>query len=198
MGGEREDGSEQEREDEIVPQRNRPVQAKDGKPGGWTKAKREAFLVELALSCNIVRAAAAAGMSQSSTYRLRKRNPDFAAQWAAALAVGYERLETALFRRALETVGELPVEAIEGESRPLEVMTIDQAIRILRFQRESVRQGQARGRRSQARHVATQEETDAALMKRIRIVERRRLARGQPSLLSDGRSGEGGAEPGGA
>ncbi|MGV7122257.1 hypothetical protein [Sphingopyxis sp. 550A] len=173
-----------EREDEIVPQHNRPVQAKTGKPGGWTKAKREAFLVELAASCNIVRAAALVGMGQSGAYRLRKREPDFAAQWQAALEIGYERLETALVRRALEavgeTVGEFPVEALDERSEPVEKMTVDQAIRILTFHRESIRQGQARTRKAQARHVATQEETDAALIKRIRMVERQRAANAPP------------------
>ncbi|WP_374526631.1 hypothetical protein [Sphingopyxis sp.] len=173
-----------EREDEIVPQHNRPVQAKAGKPGGWTKAKRETFLVELAASCNIVRAAALAGMGQSGAYRLRKREPDFAAQWQAALEIGYERLETALVRRALEavgeTAGEFPVEALDERSEPVEKMTVDQAIRILTFHRESIRQGQARTRKAQARHVATQEETDAALIKRIRMVERQRAANAPP------------------
>jgi hypothetical protein len=173
-----------EREDEIVPQHNRPVQAKTGKPGGWTKAKREAFLVELAASCNIVRAAALVGMGQSGAYRLRKREPDFAAQWQAALEIGYERLETALVRRALEavgeTAGEFPVEALDERSEPVEKMTVDQAIRILTFHRESIRQGQARTRKAQARHVATQEETDAALIKRIRMIERQRAANAPP------------------
>ena len=169
-----------EREDESVPQHNRPVQAKAGKPGGWTRAKREAFLVELAASCNIVRAAALVGMGQSGAYRLRKREPDFAAQWQAALEIGYERLETALARRALETVGEFPIEALDERSEPVEKMTVDQAIRILTIHRESVRQGQARTRKAQARHVATQEETDAALIKRIRMVERQRAAKAPP------------------
>ncbi|PZQ23594.1 MAG: hypothetical protein DI569_03895 [Sphingopyxis macrogoltabida] len=164
------------REDEVVSQRNRPVQAKAGKPGGWTKAKREAFLVELAASCNIVRAAALVGMRQSGAYRLRKREPAFAAQWQAALEIGYERLETALVRRALETVGEFPVEAIDERRESVDKMTVDQAIRILTFHRESIRQGKARTRRPQGRQVATQEETDAALIKRIRMVERQRAA----------------------
>ena len=169
-----------EREDEVVPQRNRPVQAKTGKPGGWTKAKREAFLVELAASCNIVRAAALVGMGQGGAYRLRKREPAFAAQWQAALEIGYERLETALVRRALETVGEFPLEAIGGPGESIEKMTVDQAIRILSFHRESIRQGQARTRKAQGRQVATQEETDAALIKRIRMVERQRAANAPP------------------
>lgn len=180
-----------EREDEIVPQHNRPVQAKAGKPGGWTKAKREAFLVELAASCNIVRAAALVGMGQSGAYRLRKREPAFAAQWQAALEIGYERLETALVRRALEavgeTVGEFPVEALDQRSEPVEKMTVDQAIRVLTFHRESIRQGQARTRKTQARHVATQEETDAALIKRIRMVERQRAANAPPPGTDAGR-----------
>ncbi|MGN6690813.1 MAG: hypothetical protein ACTHJU_07720 [Sphingopyxis sp.] len=175
------------REDEIVSQHNRALQAKTGKPKGWTKAKREAFLVELAASCNIVRAAALVGMGQSGAYRLRKREPDFAAQWQAALEIGYERLETALVRRALEavgeTIGDFPGEALDQPGEPVEPMTVDQAIRILTFHRESIRQGRARTRRAQPRHVATQEETDGVLIKRIRMIERRRVANGQPSLL---------------
>lgn len=181
--GERGDKLGGAREDEICVQRNRPVQAKAGRPGGWTKAKRETFLAELAASCNIRRACAAVGMAATSPYRLRQRDAGFARAWQAALEVGYERLESALVARALEAVGEIAFDTLDERVALVGKMDVDQAIRILNFQRESVRQGQARGRRPQQRQIATQEETDAALIKRIRIIERRRLANGRPSLL---------------
>ena len=185
-------------DDKIVAQSNRPIQAKSGRMRDWTLAKRTAFLTELASSCNVRRATAAVGMAPTTAYKLRDREPAFARAWQAALLIGYERLEAALLARALEAVGEIDFEALDERVALVEKMTVDQAIRILAQHRESVRLGQARGRRSSARHVATQEETDAALIKRIRIAERHRIARGQPSLLSDGRSPGGGAEPGDA
>ena len=80
----------------MGPGNGRPVQRRAARANGWTKARRAAFLAELAASCNVVRAHEAAGMASSGVYRLRQRDPEFAAQWQAALEIGYERLETAL------------------------------------------------------------------------------------------------------
>ena len=170
----------EESEDHIGAQHNRPVQAKKNREGGWTKAKRAAFLAELAASCNIRRASQAAGMTPSGVYRLRQRDAEFARAWQMALEIGYERLETALVRRALEAIGEIEIDLADERAELVEKMTVEQAIRILRQHRESVRQGQARERRPSARDVATQEETDAALIKRIKMVERQRAARLPP------------------
>lgn len=167
-------------DDEYVAQRNRPVQARKARSNGWTKVRREEFLIELAASCNIVRATALVEMSPSSAYRLRQRDGEFAAQWQAALTVGYERLETALVRRALETIGEIAIEALDERAEPVEKMTVDQAIAILRSHRESIRQGRVRRRKPQPREIATQEETDAALVKRFHMVERHRAANRPP------------------
>lgn len=180
----------EEREDMIGAQRNRPLQAKSGRENGWTKAKRTAFLSELAASCNIRRASQAAGMTPSGVYKLRQREEEFAVAWQAALEIGYERLETALVRRALETVGEVDIDEADARAELLEKMTVEQAIRILRQHRESIRQGRPRDRRLSARHVATQEETDAALIKRIRMVERQRSAPSSPPGKPDGGQAE--------
>ncbi len=180
-----------EREDQIGAQHHRPVQAKTGRANAWTKAKRATFLTELAASCNIRRASAVVGMWATSAYKLRQRDAEFAKAWQAALDVGYERLETALVARALEAVGEIDFDTLDERVALVEKMTVDQAIRILGQHRESARQGQARGRKPQARQIATQEETDAALIRRITMIERQRIANGQPSLLSpDGISGD--------
>jgi len=180
-----------EREDQIAAQHHRPVQAKMGRANALTKAKRDLFLAELAASCNIRRASTAAGVWAASAYKLRQRDAEFAKAWQAALDIGYERLETALVARALEAVGEIDFDTLDERVALVEKMTVDQAIRILGQHRESIRQGQARGRKPQARQIATQEETDGVLIKRIRMIERQRVANGQPSLLlPDGSSAD--------
>lgn len=62
------------------------------------------FLVRLAESCNMSRAARQAGVAHSTIYRLRARDPDFAAAWQQAIEAGYERLELALVEAALARV----------------------------------------------------------------------------------------------
>lgn len=162
-------------EDVVAAGKNRPVQMAKARSTGWTKARRAAFLTELAQSCNVARAHEAAGMGRASAYLLRRRDPAFAAQWQQALEAGYERLELALLRRAREAVGDL---ALDEGAEPVGRMTVVQAIDYMAKHRESVAKGRARTRRPQAREVATQEETDAVLLKRIAMVERQRAKSG--------------------
>src|SRR3546814_9482439 len=75
----------------------------------------------------------------------------------------FERLETALLRRALEVAGALEIDAAEERAETVEKMTVEQAIGLLNMHRRSVREGQAARRTPAARHIATQEETDAVL-----------------------------------
>lgn len=93
-----------EERDEIGAGPVGPVQRRKPRANGWTLARRRVFLEELAASCNVGRALAAAGMGSGGVYRLRQRDPLFAEQWQAALTLGYERLEMALLRRAIEAV----------------------------------------------------------------------------------------------
>ncbi len=163
-----------EGEDEIAAFQTGPLQRRKAKPQSWTKVRRAAFLAELAHSCNVTRAHKAAGMGDRSAYVLRQRDPAFAHGWQEALRVGFERLETALLRRALEVVGEIELDERE---EPVEKMSVEQAIGLLNQHRRSVQQGAAYRRRPQARHIATQEETDAVLLKRIAMVKRQRARR---------------------
>jgi hypothetical protein len=50
----------------------------------WTEAAKAAFLAELAVHGEPRRAAASVGLSVQSAYVLRRREPGFAAEWAAA------------------------------------------------------------------------------------------------------------------
>lgn len=70
---------------------------------GLTDEKKQLFLEELATTCNVTRAARAAGMDITSFYNLKRRDPDFADAWAAALRDGYQRLEALLLSHAMGT-----------------------------------------------------------------------------------------------
>jgi hypothetical protein len=156
-------------EDEIAAYNGGPAQERKAKPKGWTKARRTAFLTELAHSCNVSRAHKAAEMGERGAYALRQRDPEFARQWQQALELGYSRLELALARRALEVLGELE---LDERAEPLATMTVEQAIAVLNLHRRSVQQGAAHQRR--LHHVATQEETDAVLLRKIAMIKRQR------------------------
>lgn len=157
------------REDEIGAGPVGPLQRRKPRANGWTVARRTAFLEELAASCNVERARKAAGMASSGVYRLRQREPLFAEQWQAALELGYERLEMALLRRAIEAVEGLALDPDDEARQPVEKMTVAEAMGVLRQHRASVEGSNARRLRPAARQVATQQEVDAILIQRIRI-----------------------------
>lgn len=60
---------------------------------------RSIFLAELAETSNVTAAAAAAGVSSSRPYKVKRLEPEFARQWYSALLEGYEHLEMALLYR---------------------------------------------------------------------------------------------------
>jgi hypothetical protein len=81
---------------------------------GWTPARQLRFLDVLARTRSVTRAAAAAGMSRESAYRLRKRVPNglFAAAWDRVLATsvrqprkGHRRGKVSAWRRAVKETG---------------------------------------------------------------------------------------------
>jgi hypothetical protein len=65
----------------------------------FTRAKQEAFLNDLALTCCIARSCEAAGVSTSTIDRKRKSDAAFRAGFVAAVASAYERLELELLHR---------------------------------------------------------------------------------------------------
>lgn len=105
----------------------------------------EQFLEEPGETSNVAAAAAVAGLPTSKVYKLRRSDPDFARQWYAALAEGYDNLEMELLQhlRSGESGG---AEA----KRKFDVAT---ALRCLIAHRESV--ARERGRRTLADEVAT-------------------------------------------
>lgn len=88
------------------------LQVRKAAKGGWTPAKRAAFLEHLAATCNIAASARAVGMAPRGAHALKKRDAAFAADWARAIEAAYETLEVRLLAYAL---GEAEWEA-EAES----------------------------------------------------------------------------------
>ncbi len=70
-------------------------------PGCWDHAKREAFLDMLAATANVLEACRAVDMVPAGAYQLRKREPEFRAQWKAALTEAYQQLELTLLDRSI-------------------------------------------------------------------------------------------------
>lgn len=102
-------------------------------------------------------------MQASSAYALRRRDPEFAALWRAALLTGYDRLEEMLLQMAL-----LPVNAVEtGDPDDIDMGAFDArlALELLGKHRAAV-EGRTRGRGGVYRR-ASEAEVNAALTKRL-------------------------------
>jgi hypothetical protein len=62
--------------------------------------RRAIFFATLSVTSNVKRSANAAGLSVTTAYRERDREPAFRAQWEQALAEGYAHLELEMLHRA--------------------------------------------------------------------------------------------------
>jgi hypothetical protein len=74
------------------------------KPVRWSARRETIFLQTLAQTAKVAAAIRASKLSESNVYRHRQRSEAFRAKWAAALAEGFERLETMMLDRALNGV----------------------------------------------------------------------------------------------
>lgn len=128
---------------------------------GWTARKKAIFLDHLAANSSVVRSAEAAGMDDHSAYTLRRKDPEFAEAWNAALAAGYARLEAMLIERAAGG----PVDPDASQ------MDRDLALQLLRHHRGPL-EGRPRGGGAKPR-MASIEETDAAILKKLKVLNKR-------------------------
>lgn len=135
----------------------------------WTDEKKDLFLDHLAATCNVKQSAAVAGVDPVSVYGLRRRDPEFAAAWGDALALGYEMIETQLVGHALEGSGKAAMtNGAVAKTGPIDV---DLALRLLTHHG-----GAMAGRRPQGgprRKRASRQETEAAILKRLTAIEAR-------------------------
>ncbi|MDR6834271.1 MULTISPECIES: hypothetical protein [unclassified Sphingopyxis] len=142
----------------------------------------EVFLATLADSCNVRRAAAVAGFAYSAAYQRRRRDPDFADAWQAALDSGYARLEMALVERAILTIETVRDGDSDADAMVVPVvgaMTVAQAIDLMGKHRASIEGGRAKRVRPNSRKRPTADETDAEILRRIDIIARQRAGEGR-------------------
>jgi len=100
--------------------------------GVLDKHWRTYFLQALAETSNVTQSAATAGIASSRAYKVRREDPEFAAQWREALREGYDHLE-------MEVLGCLRA----GD--PARKIDVASAIRLLTMHRATVAAERARG-----------------------------------------------------
>ncbi len=137
-----------------------------GKWTRWTEARRRAFLDVLVATCNVSAAAAAIDVQPTAAYRLRQRDPIFAAEWETALEAGFQLLETHLVGVALALSG--AVAEADGAVAADATRDFDAGYRMLRY-RAAIRDRPPRIGRPAT--VATREETDAAILRKLAALE---------------------------
>lgn len=88
----------------------------------WTEAKQARFLDVLAETASARHAAAVTGVSSSTAFSRRRRDPVFEAAWDAALSTASARLQGELLARSLEQDA---VVAEHATDAPVEAPTSD-------------------------------------------------------------------------
>jgi hypothetical protein len=133
----------------------------------WSQAAERVFLEELAATCNVTAASAAAGFSTTAIYKRRMRWPGFAEAWDEALEQGYVRIETMLVEAATDSLSRQPI----AGDREAPAMSVDQAMNLLRLHRASVRGGAAQRYDARAK-AADVEAVRASILRKIEAIER--------------------------
>lgn len=164
-----------EEPDKFVSRGKTGVQVRRRRRDGWTARKREIFLNHLRVTSNVAASARAAGMTEGSGHKLRARDPEFAAQWEAALREADTRLTGKLIVLA-ETGGKPLPEREDGEppEAPIEDFNADLALKILALNRQS-QAGKKRG--GPKPRSASPEELLEAGVKLLGMMKRRRAVR---------------------
>jgi hypothetical protein len=143
--------------EEVVPQTEDAPAKRAGISAGFNKVRRRVFLEVLAATCNVAEACRSAGVGRHHVKPMRESDGEFARLFDAAMTQGREWLKEDVLAHALGPIG-------KGES----AFQPSVAFKVL-----SVRDGgDGRGGRTLAR-AATQEQVDAALLKRLDALARR-------------------------
>ena len=140
-----------------------------GRAAGPTRAERDAFLATLAATCNVRASAARAGVSPDRLYRLRDRDARFRAGWAEALEAGYQLLETRLVGHALAGGGPVLTDDDAEQTGPIDVELAKWLLAMRQSRLTGSREGGGTGR-------ATAEETNAAILRKLKAMSRSRGA----------------------
>ncbi|MBC9033066.1 hypothetical protein IAG41_11735 [Sphingomonas sp. JC676] len=151
---------------------------------GWTEARQKVFLRALGETGCVRDACGRAAISSTSAYRLRKAQPGFARAWERAIAKAAPTIGQAAFERAVHGWDEVVTR--EGRELSRRRRYSDSLLRLL-VQRGDLDAPRAKAAEAEAwerpaarttarnrgpvRRIATEEETNAVLLKRLAILE---------------------------
>lgn len=102
----------------------------------WSKAKAVRFLSVVAETCNVSEACRRSGVPMTVAYRRRRMDAAFRAEWAEAIAIGYQRLEALLLDRAFNGTEKVIRRRDGSEERVLEYPN-HIALKLLQMHRET-------------------------------------------------------------
>ncbi len=174
-GGE---GAEGDEGDEVLIASNnrRLMQRRRMRHVRFDAGRKGVFLDHFARSCDLLAAAAAAGVCERTVYNHLRSDAAFAEAFPAALGEGYRRLEAESVRRRLEAQRRLraAIEAAEEKGEPIpaaeEGVEFDRAMKLLeRWERRDGRLGRREVGRGHQRRL-TFEEAIVALDRKMRAL----------------------------
>ncbi len=158
---------------------------------GWIVRKRAVFLDHVAATGNVSASARFVGFGEGGAYKLRRREPDFAQQWRVALSAGFDRLQAMLIERAM---GPLTVQIGDTPMPDVSTMDTELAMRLVEHHRRTIA-GAPKRRGGPAPSRATEEETNAALLKRLKILHKRNQKEAADAENCNDRAGAENAAP---
>jgi hypothetical protein len=168
----------------------RRAQISRARIGQITPRVEARFLVVLARTCNVKLACQAVGLSAAAAYNHYDRWVEFARAWDDAAKNGELALEAAMLENGIRSLDPHADGLAEEPALPMQPMSVDDAIRILGQRRAGIsRKGKFTGNR---RVMATEEETNAALIKRLKVLAIRKglLAPSPARVWKGGASGD--------
>jgi len=139
--------------------------------GGWTQAKRAAFLGELAATCNVSAALRKVKMGKASVYKLRRRSAEFRSAWSEAIREAYAELEIVLLDRAINGTVKTVVR-VDGRRETIREYPNGIALALMKLHSEKA---EAANREHDPLHI---EEVRERIMRKLAVV-RKRLESGE-------------------
>ncbi|HEX6374982.1 MAG TPA: hypothetical protein VFZ91_04610 [Allosphingosinicella sp.] len=162
-------GPQEPREEHIARRQHGPLQRRKVREGGFGARKKKRFFAALAATCNVTWACRAAGISTTTPYVHRLNDPVFAEQWDAVIETGRAALKLMLNERAarghekaIELDDSTPFDDPSKMDTGLALQLINQREPCGRDRRSGVR-----------RRRATQAETDASILRKLSVLNRR-------------------------
>lgn len=138
---------------------------------GWSPRIETRFLTTLAQTCNVKASCTAAGVSKTAAYAHRKRWPEFARRWDAALKEGGMRLEVGLIQRGCNLFSP-DEQVLDADGERLPPMSVEQALSLLRLHRRRLN---GLGKRGAAwRRPRTLDEVRDSILRKLEAIEHAR------------------------